>query len=295
MLNVVGCAAEIVCWIKSVCVGRYFGADISFMFVCLSEVEGYMKKKILSGGQNEVVLIGESVHRPRHHWSETTRRLLAVCRKAGLDFVPQWKGVDAEGNEVFSYISGEVGNDPWPRFMKEDVAVVSAGVNLRRFHDATEKLIGEAGLRWQFEAMHPVMVVCHGDYAPYNCVFDRHGEMKGLIDFDCARLGPVSWELAYSIYRFGPLVDYGNWVDGFGGDEDRIRRIKLFVDAYGGSRADLLEAVEMIPKRLGFIVEWMHQQADEGNQLCKQNLRDGHHELYLRDMVALADFSEKLK
>ena len=51
---------------------------------------------------------------------------------------------------------------------------------------------------------------------PYNCVFDGKGDIKGVIDFDGARLGPRNWDLSYAIYRFVPFVNFAGPDDGFG-------------------------------------------------------------------------------
>lgn len=104
--------------------------------------------------------------------------MLDFCRAEGLEFVPEWHGRDEDGNEIFEYIEGEVGNYPLPEFLKNMTAVVTAGRTLRRFHDATAKLIGDHTLRLQLGALDPVEVVCHGDFAPYNCVFDSEGRIK---------------------------------------------------------------------------------------------------------------------
>jgi Phosphotransferase enzyme family len=161
-----------------------------------------MSEKIVSGGQNRVFIRGGVVYRPSHPWSEGTRLLLDFCRAEGLEFVPEWRGRDEDGNEKFEYINGEVGNYPLPEFLKNITAVVTAGRMLRRFHDATAKLIGNDTLRLQLGALDPVEVVCHGDFAPYNCVFDGKGRIKGIIDFDggllrAKNLGPFLCSLPF--------------------------------------------------------------------------------------------------
>jgi len=47
----------------------------------------------------------------------------------------------------------------------------------------------------------PAEVICHGDVAPYNCVF-RDGRPVAFIDFDTAHPGVRIWDLAYAAYRF---------------------------------------------------------------------------------------------
>ena len=253
-----------------------------------------MTEKIVTGGQNRMLVREGGVHRPSHRWSDGTRRLLQFCRAEGLEFVPEWRGRDEQGNEVFEYIEGEVGNYPLPEFLKSRSAVISAGRTLRRFHDVTAKLIRAEALELQFEALDPIEVVCHGDFAPYNCVFDNNGEIKGVIDFDGARLGPRSWDLSYAIYRFVPFVDFEGPDDGFGDLSNRLERLKLFFDAYGTNRQETIESVRLLPRRLLSLLDWMYKEAAAGNEGCKQNLRDKHHEFYLRDIRALSALHEAL-
>lgn len=254
-----------------------------------------MEEQIAIGGQNRVFICGGVVHRPRHPWSDGTRRLLQFCRAEGLGFVPEWRGRDEQGNEIFEYIEGEVGNYPLPEFLKGATAVVSAGKTLRRFHDVTAKLVLDDALRLQFGALDPIEVVCHGDFAPYNCVFDSRGNIKGIIDFDGARLGPRSWDLSYAIYRFAPFVDFDGLDDGFGDFSNRLNRLHTFFEAYGASREEMIASVKLLPRRLLSLLDWMYKEAAAGNEGCKQNLRDKHHELYLRDIRALTTLHEAIK
>ncbi|WP_405867085.1 phosphotransferase [Streptomyces sp. NBC_01515] len=52
----------------------------------------------------------------------------------------------------------------------------------------------------------PVEVICHGDFAPYNCVFTGEGAV-GLIDFDAARPGPRAWDLALHVGDIDSIRD----------------------------------------------------------------------------------------
>jgi len=254
----------------------------------------FMEEKVVIGGQNRMFVRNGVVHRPSHPWSDATRRLLQFCRAEGLEFVPEWRGRDEHGNEIFEYIEGEVGNYPLPVFLKSDTAVLSAGKTLRRFHDVTAQLIMDGALRLQFGALDPTQVVCHGDFAPYNCVFDSKGNIKGIIDFDGARLGPRSWDLSYAIYRFVPFVDFEGPDDGFGDFNNRINRLKMFFEAYGASRAEMIASVKLLPRRLLSLLDWMYKEAAAGNEGCKRNLQDKHHELYLRDIRALTTLHEAI-
>ena len=86
-----------------------------------------MKEQIVIGNQNRMRIHDGLVHRPSHPWSDGTRRLLEFCRAEGLGFVPEWRGRDEQGNELFENVEGEVGNYPLPEFLKTATAVANAG------------------------------------------------------------------------------------------------------------------------------------------------------------------------
>ena len=82
-------------------------------------------------------------------------------------------------------------------------------------------------------AKQPSEVICHGDFASYNCTF-KDAKVVVVFDFDCAFPAPQLWDLSYATYRFAPLLNFGEFDDDFGefGDvKNRLRRMYLFVEA----------------------------------------------------------------
>jgi Ser/Thr protein kinase RdoA (MazF antagonist) len=243
--------------------------------------------QILSGGQNTIVIKDDSVHRPPHPWSATTRKIIELCKEHNLSFIPEWRGTDTDGTEIFEYIDGTVGHDPCePTFLNKE-AVQSAARALRQFHDACSDLLFRDDLNWQSEPIEPRQVVCHGDFAPYNCVFSDSA-VVGVFDFDAARIGPRSWDLSYALYRFAPFVDMAHQDDGFGPMENRLHRANLFINSYDGDKQDLRDAMSLIPHRLHAMIDWMKKEAAAGNPNTIKNLKDGHHLLYEADAQAIA-------
>ena len=248
-----------------------------------------MTNKLVSGGQNTVRISGDRVTRTHHPWSLATRKLLAVCAEKQLDFVPKWLGQDKDGNEVFEYMDGQVGHDPLPLFLTSDVTVCSAGKTFRQFHDAARDLVDDETLTWQFAAKRPAEVICHGDFASYNCTF-KDANVVGVFDFDCAFPAPRLWDISYAIYRFSPFLNFGEFDDDFGDVKNRLRRMYLFVEAYGETSQTARNAFGLIPERLESMVNWMYQEAAQGNEHCQRSLDQGHHALYLRDHDAIKAF-----
>jgi hypothetical protein len=139
-------------------------------------------------------------------------------------------GFDQQGREILSFIPGTVGHGPLPELYTDAVLVAAARL-LCHIHDATQDVAQAWQSGWQASTREPVEVICHGDFAPYNCVFDQ-GRQVGVIDFDHAHPGSRAWDLAYAIYCFPPLMDHSN-PDGYGTIADQCRRARLFCDEYG--------------------------------------------------------------
>ncbi|WP_433271729.1 phosphotransferase [Actinosynnema sp. CS-041913] len=236
-----------------------------------------MDGEALSGGTTTVVRIGRTVRRPVRAWSEAVQWLLGRLAAAQVRGVPRWHGVDEQGREVLDFLPGEVGTDPVPEQARRDSALVSAAKLLRRVHDATAHLPDKTGRRWRLPTVEPVEVVCHGDFAPYNCVFD-HGETTGVFDFDAAHPGPRRWDLAYALYRFTPM----STVDSPPVPE-QARRARLFLDSYGRTRGDRLDVVDALAPRLLALVDFMRGEAAAGDPNFARHLEQGHADIYLKD------------
>jgi aminoglycoside phosphotransferase (APT) family kinase protein len=181
---------------------------------------GALREIPLSGGRTTpgVVRVGDTVRRPPSASSDFVRRLLQHLRDRGFEAVPLPLGTDETGREMFSYIEGEV---PAELGFHEDHVLRSAAALIRRFHDLGTELLGTAAAQVGIE------VVCHNDLSPCNFVF-REGLPVAMIDFDVAAPGTRAHDLGYAAWL---------WLD-FGNPEisaaEQGRRLKLFVDAYGG-------------------------------------------------------------
>ncbi|RKT68997.1 phosphotransferase family enzyme [Saccharothrix variisporea] len=232
-----------------------------------------MDREILSGGMTTVVRIGRTVRRPVRAWSEAVQWLLAGLAAAQVRGVPRWHGVDDEGREVLDFLPGEAGG----AYGGPETALVSAAKLLRRVHDATAGLPDKTSRPWQLAAVEPVEVVCHGDFAPYNCVF-RDGETTGVFDFDTAHPGPRSWDLAYAVYRFAGLSTVAGYEPA-----DQAARARLFLDSYGRTRGERLDVVDALVPRLLALVHFMRTGAANGDPNFARHIEEGHADLYLRD------------
>ena len=176
--------------------------------------EAASQKQYLSGGRvtQGVYLLNGAVHRPRRPNSEFVARALDYARANGLDFVPRYMGVDADGFDMFSYMEGTV---PANLGDFSDAQLRRAAELISRFHSVMRGFVGD-GRR----------SVCHNDLSPCNFTFTG-GMPAGIIDFDACAPGDPLDDLAYALWMW---LDIGNPDQP---PEGAARRMALMCGAYG--------------------------------------------------------------
>jgi aminoglycoside phosphotransferase (APT) family kinase protein len=246
--------------------------------------------EFLSGGLHTVVRVGSNVIRPAGVHSPAVHALLDHLERVGFDGAPRFITADVgNGTETVSFLDGETTDYPVADTFRTDLAMVSAAKLMRRLHDASAGFRSD-GRQWFLPAREPIEVMCHGDFAPYNCVASN-GEIVGVFDFDTAHPGPRLWDVGYLAYRWVPLVSPMN-ADGFGTLADQVRRLPLLCEAYGTS--DTREVLEQAHARLLAMVDSMRMFAAAGDQAFQAHIDEGADELYLRDARYIADNVDQL-
>jgi hypothetical protein len=235
--------------------------------------------EILTGGNsNQVVKEGETVLRRTGAWSPFVHALLRYLTAAGFTESPVLVET-TETQERLSFIDGEVGHYPLPPYMQSDEILVEAAQLLRHYHDLTQNFVvpGDAVFQLPVDPTAPYEVICHNDFAPYNCVF-RDEHLVGIIDFDAAAPGTRIWDMAYAVYRFAPLTNDAHTRDcGWEGIPDRAGRLKLFCHAYGLENRESL--IPTVIQRLEALVEYMRRTFSNPE----------HIPLYLADLAYIRD------
>jgi hypothetical protein len=243
-----------------------------------------MAEEELSGGNmSRVTRLGDTVRRNTGPWTKQVHWLLEHLRSQGITEVPAPLGVDEQGREVLAYIPGVVGHYPLPEALRSDEILSSAARLLRRMHAATEDIAQIWLTGWQAATREPIEVLCHGDFAPYNCVF-AEGQLVGVIDFDHAHPGPRLWDIAYAIYRFAPTTAPSN-PEGFGAFADQARRARLFCEAYG--LLDRARVVTTLIQRVQFMADRLLVGAAQGEARMQANIAAGHLAIYQTDAAYL--------
>lgn len=250
----------------------------------------------LKGGRvDQIMRKGELIYRPAGEWTPTIHKFLHHIRNHGFKNIPEPFGFDNAGNEIVSFISGEVSNYPLSKAAASMEALISAAQLLRTYHDVSASFINElqGDEIWMLSPQEPAEVVCHGDFAPYNVVL--HGNKAvAIIDFDTAHPAPRIWDIAYALYRWAPLIHPNN-PDGFGTEQEKFKRAHLFCDAYGLSKENRAGLIQLVIERLESLVNFMQSEADSGNEAFKANIADGHHLGYLKDIDYLKVNANKIQ
>lgn len=195
--------------------------------------------------------------------------------------MPAPLGMDDEGREALTYLPGEVGASPLAPRHRSDAVIVQAARLLRTIHDATAAVAMKWTTGWRAPVRTPVEVICHGDFAPYNCVF-MNDALVGVFDFDFAHAGPRLWDIAYALYRFVPTADPTS-TEGFGSPSEQARRMRLFCDAYG--LTDRSTVVENVLLRIQYMIDFLLEGQALGDTRRIANIDAGHLIVYQHDLA----------
>ena len=218
---------------------------------------------------NRVVRVGDTVRRIPGNSTSTVHRLLAHVRQRGVTWVPTPLGYDDLGREILTFIPGVVPHE-MPEWVWSELVLTDVARSLRQWHDATIGFdVTEAN--WGLDARDPPDVICHNDFAPYNCVF-RDGRLVGAIDFDLCTPGPRLWDIAYTAYRFVPLMPSHNVGDSCGAGElspfgvaEGLARLSTFLAAYSALGTPLhftaSEVIASTVERLRVLATWTTEHA----------------------------------
>jgi len=189
-------------------------------------------EECLVGGNTheDVVRVGGTVRRPTGPWTPGVHAFLMHLAEQGYQGAPRVHGIDEQGREVLDYIDGVV---VWPdhfELVQSESGLVQVVESIRRLHDATASFDAFDRFTWSdggADPTGPKEILCHNDLAPWNLIQLRD-EQWAFIDWDLAAPGRRSWDLAWALLSFIPLMPAHD-----PGDERVLERIKLFRDAYG--------------------------------------------------------------
>ncbi len=214
------------------------------------------EQRLPGGNDGGAFLVDGTVRRATGPWTPAVHALLRHLEARGFAGAPEVLGTDEQGREVLTYLAGETVGwaKPWPAWVHSDEAVVEVGQWLASYHRAVADFVPLAGARWRISQRpwRPGDVIGHNDAAPYNAVWaaepsatGRH--LVGFVDWDFAAPCPPLWDLAFVVFSWVPLHARDVvTAEGFTAWDQRPRRLRLLLDAYGyaGCVGLVLDAVQ---------------------------------------------------
>lgn len=225
----------------------------------------------------------DRVHRPAGPWTPTVHRLLAHLHERGFVEAPEPIAL-GEALETVSFLPGQAGEYPWTADVASEAALVTAARLLRNYHDEAATFPRSDADLWSQADRAPVQTICHGDFAPYNCVFDGRNAV-GIIDFDTAHPGPRVWDVASALYRFAPFTTGSVEGQRIPSLDVRLARAAEFCRAYDLDVTSRAQLVDAMVAGIVALVTTIETQAAAGVEKFVEDLDEGHVDLYRADVA----------
>jgi hypothetical protein len=204
----------------------------------------------LAGGMGSggaVVRVGDTVRRPARPHSASVADFLRHLEAVGFDGAPRHLGHDAAGRVVLTFVEGDVGLPPFPRWTAGDGLLASVAALQRDLHAAAatyrpppDAVWDRANLPAHLPADHArnarrgvlrSAIVCHNDLCVENVVV-RGGRAVAFIDFDFAAPVDPLFDIAVAARHWVPVRDPADLDDGRRGI-DAVARFHAFCAGHG--------------------------------------------------------------
>jgi hypothetical protein len=230
---------------------------------------------VLEGGNlTKVVRIGDTVRRDAGPWTPFVHRLLHYVRAMGFSLAPTALGLDILGREILEYIPGQtLAGQPWPEWVWSEELLDEAVFALADYHAKVADFRPEyVESRLGSQPLAHDQIVCHNDFAPYNCVFDE-GHLVGLLDWDVVAPGNPTWDLAFFAWHWVPLYNPSTAI-AWRSTEVCRHRLHRVLDSYGlKDRSDFLPQVIA---RIEASQQGIVSRAGSGDEAFKRLQIEGH-------------------
>ena len=218
----------------------------------------------LGGNLNDAVRVGDTVRRTTGPWTPAVHALLRFLEERDFP-APRVRGIDDRGREILDYLEGDAHSGtlvPLPDHVMALEHLVAAARLLRRYHDLVRDFRPPPNSRWRLVAPTRHEIIAHNDWTPWNALFRESG-LALMLDWDLA--GPASemWGVANSALAWVPLYrSDARWPI-----EDRVRRLRAFVNAYGlEDRGELLPTARLFIEHVATFVGDEARRGDPGMQ-----------------------------
>lgn len=237
-----------------------------------------MDEQLPSGGNTHaaVVRLGDTVRRPTGPWTPAIHDLLHHLQEQNFDGAPRVLGIDEQGREILTFIPGDVIYPDHFDLVMSDDALDAVARLIRGYHDAVADFEPQDSHSWSdrgSDARPGGELVCHNDLAPWNLIHTPDGGWV-FIDWDLAAPGPRSWDLAWALLTFIPLMP---------GDETKsspiTHRLVLFRDAYGSALMNV-DVIDVAVARCEREADLIATLGRKGEPPYDRLLAEGHLEIW---------------
>jgi len=199
-----------------------------------------------------VLRVGDTVRRPWHPSTPATHALLTHLDQVlpGVAPVPVGPtGRDEHGREILTWIDGDVGLPPFPRWVSSTLFLTSLGRLLRRIHDALDGWTPPTDAAWSQEIPDPHggPIIAHTDIWPAN-VITRHGRATAIIDWELAAPGRRIWDVVSTAKLCVPFTAPSRRDPVYDG-QDVTDRLRVFLDAYQLDDSDRAVFTQVLEER----------------------------------------------
>ncbi|MEQ4209162.1 aminoglycoside phosphotransferase family protein [Actinopolymorpha sp. B17G11] len=240
-----------------------------------------------------VVRVGSTVRHPLQPWTPAVHALLGYLCDAGFAYAPHVVGIEGDV-DILTYIEGESGPDGWAKVVDEGGLRAAARL-LREYHDVVAAWRPDVEPVWftgQRGTGGPGEVVCHGDFGPWNIVW-QGVQPVGLLDWEYANLASPRQDVAYALEYMVPFRDDAEclrWLR-YPEPPDRLRRLEIFAEAYGLASTEGLvdEVIAVQQAGLGTV----QRLADEGHERQRELVAAGYLD-ELRDRIRWSEQNRRL-
>jgi hypothetical protein len=194
----------------------------------------------LAGGMGSggaVVRVGETVRRPVRPHSGAVAAFLRHLEAVAFDGAPRHLGLDDRGREILTWIEGDVGMPPFPRWVAGEGLLLDVARLQRALHAAAGNFTPPQDATWDranLPSPAAGAIVCHNDLCVENVVV-RSGRAVAFIDFDFAAPNDPLLDVAIAARHWVPLrdpVDLDPELRGI----DQVARFRAFCGEHGLGR-----------------------------------------------------------
>lgn len=261
-------------------------------FVAAMRSNCAVHREILLQADPPVVRIGDTVR--RRSTGPAVQALLVHLAQVGFPYSPRPLGIDDRGREILTYLPGASGRDGWPHVVPDGGLRAFARL-LRAYHEAVADFTAPVH-DWALQARLAGAgeLICHGDFGPWNVVWDA-GKPVGLLDFDFAGPGPPFADVAFALEYGVPFRDDEECVRwlAYPSPPNRRGRLETFAEAYGlAETAGLVNRV-IAGQRDG--IEKVRRLAAAGRQPQARWVATGHLEKWARRVAVSERLAQALR